>query len=441
MLKVLALLVFLFSSSFASASSYVQFRDIPIQELAKLTAEKTSYSLVVPSDLTASVSFYKGLDLSPVDYKDLVLGSLRLSGLDYEIKGRQIFVKKADQIVFSDYVSRAYVVSSLDLDLSPFLDEKSRYVHFGRYHLLFASPSQHAAVRDFLSALRTDIDPIITKTVGFESVDSKKLNALDFGKEVKKVFDDRQRLLVLQGPKSQVDSAVALVSHLNRHELPYSVSLIIASLSRQLFETKGLGFAFQQGGFSIDLLKSAFSYSSISDSTQLFSVFANYLTSEGDATILSRPYIQVLDGEKATLTDGQEVPFLKSVVDQATGQSITNLERKTVGLTLDLQLHALSRDRLKIDIAQTLSALSSTQLQGASDLLTDTQSLATSIQVTPGRVYALGGLSDRRASSATGKGIFSFSETADSRTREIAIFLYVAPLEGTGTPSISWEWD
>ncbi|MDR9499798.1 MAG: hypothetical protein RI556_11530 [Hydrogenovibrio sp.] len=429
-IKTLLVLFSLLPGLLFAEANHFQLRDMPLHEVAKLTSEKTKYSLIVPANLDGSISFFKGLDLSPVDFKDFLLGSLRVNGLDYEIKGRQIFVKKeSDTIVFKNYYSEAYQTALEGVDLSSFLDEEGRYSAFKNYHLVYASPDQHQAIKHFLGSIKKENESLTSRVLHFEDVDPQKIKTLDFGEDVQMVFDEKTRKLLVYGPTEKTAEVAATLRHLDRPQQTYNVSLIIASVSRSNLEKKGFGFAFQQGGFSLDLVNSVFGFSSVADATQAISAFAEYLDSQSTSSVVSRPYMQILDGAQASISSGKEIPFVKSTVDQTTGQTIQAIERKNVGLNLTVGLTTITAHKISLSIRQRLSSLSATQLQGVSDVVTDNQSISTTIHVQPGRFYAFGGLVDKRTKESESTGLLTFRDSADTQGQEITVFVYVSPTD------------
>lgn len=441
-MKKILMILLLVSCSFSAKSDYVQLQDMPLQEVARLTSEKTEFSLILPSGLSGSISFFKGLDLSPVDFKDFLLGAIRVSGFDYEIKGKQIFLKSdPEQIIFKDYFSRSYRTEKPDINLSAFLDENGRSVVFENYHLIYASPEQHRAIANFLSSIKSDEKKFISSVLFFEDADFSKIKAFKFSDELQIVTDEKTRKVVLYGPSEEVSKARTVLRHFDRPQKTFKVSLLIASLNKKEVTQKGFGFAFAQGGFSIDVLKSAFAFNSLSNSVQAISAFAEYLQSDLDSSIVSQPFLQVRDGSTALLDLGKEVPFLESTIDQATGQSIQNVVRKNVGLSLSLSLTEISPEKISLHIKQQLSNISNTQLQNETDIITDQQSIETEIHVTPGRIYSFGGLTDQRRSDATSTGILSFGDTSENESREIVAFVYVDAVETPKNEAFSFWWD
>ena len=438
MIKKIKTLLILFSFfPFVVFADYVQLRDMPLEEVAKLTSEKTEYSLVIPSEAKGSISFFKGLDLSPLDFKDFLLGSLRVNGLDYEIKGKQIYVKtEEDQIIFDDYYSRSYTVELDEVDLSSFIDKESRYVSFQKYHLVYTSPKNHRAINQFLNSIKKNDKKKISSSLSFQDFDESLIDSFDFGDDLQLAYDKKQKKIVFYGYQSEVDQAVKVFSRLNRVQKTYDVRFLIATLNRSNIESKGLGFSFQQGGFSLELAQSVLGFSSVASVSQTINAFANFLKSDSTTRIISQPYMQVLDGSTAKIRVGKEVPFVTSTIDQVTGQSIKTVDRKNVGLNLDVSVSAITQSKIALTINQDLSSLSATSVGGDSGVVTDNQSVSTTIHVAPGRFYSFGGLSDQRTKESDSIGLLSFDDSVDHQSQEIAVFVYVSLPDDDGGDSI-----
>lgn len=127
------------------------------------------------------------------------------------------------------------------------------------------------------------------------------------------------------------------------------------------------------------------------------------LRTDTNTNILSTPTVLTLENEEAELVVGQEVPFITS---QTTGTDTTtddtgattglvqnqNIERKEIGVKLKIKPQINEGDVIRMEIEQEVSNISPTQLEGASDLITDTRNIKTVTEVDDGQIVVLGGL-------------------------------------------------
>ncbi len=139
------------------------------------------------------------------------------------------------------------------------------------------------------------------------------------------------------------------------------------------------------------------------------------LREDSNTNILSTPNLLTLDNESAEIVVGQEVPFVTgqftTSVDTGTtvtttaddgtdstavSQGIVNpfqtIERKDVGLKLNITPQITAGDAIQLEIEQEISSVSPTTVQGAADLITDRRSIKATVQVDDGRIVVLGGL-------------------------------------------------
>jgi general secretion pathway protein D len=132
---------------------------------------------------------------------------------------------------------------------------------------------------------------------------------------------------------------------------------------------------------------------------------ASALASDGNGNVLSQPSTMALDNQKASLSVGQEVPFITGRYQTGAtsaggagqgGAGVVNpfqtVERKEVGLKLIVTPHINGGNSVRMDVELEISSLAA-NVQGASDLITNTRKLSTQAIVRDGGMLVLGGLS------------------------------------------------
>ncbi|WP_319379922.1 hypothetical protein [Thiomicrorhabdus sp.] len=160
--------------------------------------------------------------------------------------------------------------------------------------------------------------------------------------------------------------------------------------------------------------------------TSGFTLLFTLLNESSSSVVEASPFLQVLENHTASFNVGRQVPFVVSIVDQDTGQSIRNIERRNIGLSVTIQTQVRPDGLISVDLKQNLSSISEALIDGASDLITDDQTLETNLQLEQNKVYAIGGLTDRRITKA--RSGLPFLPALDSRsktnaTKEIVIFI------------------
>jgi general secretion pathway protein D len=140
---------------------------------------------------------------------------------------------------------------------------------------------------------------------------------------------------------------------------------------------------------------------------------ARALENDGRSNILSQPSTMTLDHEKAVLSVGQEVPFLTgsfatsastggqtNVPGGGTQSGIVNpfqtIERKEVGLKLEVTPHINEGDMVVLDLNLESSSLAPSAGTQAVDLITNTRKLSTKVMVRDGGMLVLGGLTSEQ---------------------------------------------
>ncbi len=120
----------------------------------------------------------------------------------------------------------------------------------------------------------------------------------------------------------------------------------------------------------------------------------------GNNNILSTPSVVTLNHQEASLSVGQEVPFVTGQFS-ATGNSnsegspnpFTTIQREDVGLSLTVTPHINEGGQIVVDIAQEISSIDATAVS-AVDLVTKKRTLSTSVMIPDDSILVLGGLID-----------------------------------------------
>ncbi len=176
-------------------------------------------------------------------------------------------------------------------------------------------------------------------------------------------------------------------------------------------------------------------------------VLLNALRGDGTTNILSSPSIVTLDNEEASVTVGQEVPFITGSFTNTNGGAggsinpFQTIERKDVGLKLSVtpQINTGSTVLLKLKLEVSSLAAGAT---GAADLITNKRSLSDTVMVEDGQVLVLGGLVDDSSTDST-RGIPGLSaipvlgalfrsQATSSTKRNLMVFLAPHILRGSG---------
>ena len=128
------------------------------------------------------------------------------------------------------------------------------------------------------------------------------------------------------------------------------------------------------------------------------------LNSDGNANILSMPTLVTLDNKEATITVGENVPF---VTGQYTNDNSTpdnpfqKIERKDVGILLKVKPQINEGDAILLELKQEVSSVDTTT--SGSNLRTKKREIQTSVLVNDGDMLVLGGLMEDTTSQSIDK--------------------------------------
>ena len=85
--------------------------------------------------------------------------------------------------------------------------------------------------------------------------------------------------------------------------------------------------------------------------------FLQLLLSLTDTNVLSTPQVLAADNQKAKIVVGENRPFPTGQAQGITGGTLVTIERKDVGVTLELTPQVLENDLIRLEIKQEITAI------------------------------------------------------------------------------------
>jgi general secretion pathway protein D len=124
---------------------------------------------------------------------------------------------------------------------------------------------------------------------------------------------------------------------------------------------------------------------------------AQALEDQNQANILSTPTLLTLDNTEAKIVVGQNVPFVTGSYTGATGTTgavnpFQTVERKDVGLTLQIKPQITEGGVVKMEIMSEVSSVNTVSTGAAQDLVTNKRTLETTVIIEDKSTVVLGGL-------------------------------------------------
>jgi len=131
-----------------------------------------------------------------------------------------------------------------------------------------------------------------------------------------------------------------------------------------------------------------------------FAAILQAIATSSRANLLSTPSILTLDNQKAKILVGQEVPFRTgtyTTTADGANNPFTTIQRKDVGVTLQVTPHIHEGDSVRLEVSQEVSSvvpasIVSASNGGVSDVVTNKRTIETTVLADNGQTIALGGL-------------------------------------------------
>ena len=125
-----------------------------------------------------------------------------------------------------------------------------------------------------------------------------------------------------------------------------------------------------------------------------FGILVQALSQSTRARLLSTPSVTTLDNEPATIVVGQNVPFRTGsfATDGNTLTPFTTIERRDVGITMNVVPRITDGNVVQLSIEQEISSLTQAAVEGAADLVTNRRVINTTVMADNRGTVVLGGL-------------------------------------------------
>ncbi|WP_298914500.1 type II secretion system secretin GspD [uncultured Roseobacter sp.] len=256
-----------------------------------------------------------------------------------------------------------------------------------------------------------------------ESLESESLQSIaatDGIEDVSVQASTELNAVVVRGTAAQIREVVALVGRLDQRRAQVLIEAAIVEVSGDVAQrlSAQLGFgdlappgglaatSFSNGGVSLGSVLAAIGVpnaslapagGSFSIGNDNFGLLLQALNQTSKANLLSTPSLTTLDNQAASIVVGQNVPFRTGsfATDGNTVQPFTTIERRDVGITMNVLPRVNAGDVVRLDISQEVSSLVNANLEGAADLITNRRSIQTSVLADDGATIVLGGLITR----------------------------------------------
>ena len=275
----------------------------------------------------------------------------------------------------------------------------------------------------------SELAPILLGVAQFEAQEGQQGSAAvsqSGSNEVDIQADETNNALIITAAPAKFESLKRIIRQLDVRRAQVLVEAIIAEVSNTLSKDLGAEFAYipterSSGttpafGTLIDssinvqnaLGEASDALSAVTSGAFLgaaklsgkdrFAAILRAIETDNASNILSTPQLVTLDNEEAEIVVAENVPFITgqftntgSGTDSAVNPFQT-IERQDVGITLRITPQINEGDSIKLDVEQESSEVLEQGIDGASDLVTQTRSIRTSVLAKDQQTIVMGGL-------------------------------------------------
>ncbi len=217
---------------------------------------------------------------------------------------------------------------------------------------------------------------------------------------VRVAIDARTNALLITGTSAQQEEVVKVLATLDVRIPQVVIQVHVVEIGTTFVKTLGL-FGGQGssvagpgtfGTVAVDSANNRLTFTL--QSTALFFFQLQALVNEGKARVVTAPRVATLDGNKATIILGQQVPIFTSVT--VGGQLQTTVTYQAVGVQLEATPRVNSDNVITLSLKPQVSSLGAPQSSGGQTaFIINTRSADTQLSVQDGKTIVLGGLISR----------------------------------------------
>lgn len=219
--------------------------------------------------------------------------------------------------------------------------------------------------------------------------------------------------VIITATESQIAAVRRVLDEIDRPRRQVVITAVVAELADDDFESLGLnvGAAFSGDSHELGVTARSLATRDVSDlgfsltfSGPTISAFLQAVKSSGRNRILSTPQLLTLNREAASIVVGQNVPFITGETTGAATPAtdpFRTISRQDVGVTLSVRPFITPSGSIELQVEQSASSVSSDL--SASDIITNTRRINTSVQLQDGGGVLLGGLRSQESEHSTSR--------------------------------------
>ncbi|MDQ6734588.1 MAG: hypothetical protein M3Z35_10845 [Nitrospirota bacterium] len=325
----------------------LDFNEVDLPVFIRYISQLSGKHFILDERVTGKITMYSPTKVTPAQVYNLFLSALEVRRLAAIPRGdviqivqvaevppeRNVYVYKLKNAAATDTAAVLTNVVARSVNPPPAVGGRPPLRQSGEFEApvqIFADKPTNSLI---ITGSRPDYDRLLSV---IQSLDIRR-NQVFVEAVIMEVNVSRLRLLGLdpvQGLAAIQKGSVLFLGGLNR--IPEEITSIAQALT-------GLGAS---GGGAVNLLNSG-----------SLRLFLQILNSSTDANILSTPQLLAADNQRAKIIVGENRPFPTGQAQGITGGTLVTIERKDVGVTLEVTPQVLENGLIRLEVKQEITAI------------------------------------------------------------------------------------
>ena len=222
--------------------------------------------------------------------------------------------------------------------------------------------------------------------------------------EVTVVGDEKSNMLVVSASPRYMETVAAIIDELDAAPPQVMIQVLLAEVTLDSSREWGLdisggpigGDNYVFGALSAGAtVATALGVPNLTVESADFSLLVRALEAQGKLEVLSRPSVTVKNNERARIQVGEDVAIVSDIERFESGLSRANVERRNVGIILEVTPTINPNGYVQIDILPEISTVSARTTQISDDFespIITTRQVDTTVTIRDGQTIVIGGL-------------------------------------------------
>lgn len=389
-MKKTFLLLFIFSNLFSSELINVNFKNLELKELIKITSQNINKSILVAQEVQGKVDFISNEPIKKEKLFDILNYSLNANG--YKLVEENGIFRVIQKTAEVKEIIPKNLIKKPTKDIKKYSNKKSKNYNY------------HSEVIFLTNIEAKSLEKILKSIISQRDYSFKTKPSI--------AIDEEFNSLIIDGTINEINNLKSIIKKVDIIKPQVYIKAKIIELDNNLLEDVGiklgvLGGKVHSGGIytfssnlnngdaiSIDTTSIGLKIPNVSSSLAL-GASLNLLNKTYALDVISEPSILCINNKESSIYVGETVSIQTGSITTDGGNTKTTFQREDIGLTLKVKSRVSNDNKVNLQINTILEGIKSNNTNSNPD--TSKKEVKTTVVLNNGESVILGGLIERKS--------------------------------------------